>query len=383
MNKRNLAIDIFRALTMTLMVFVNDSWTVLDAPAWMVHFATWDDGMSLADIVYPMFLFAMGMSVPYALENRFAKGYSVGDTLRHILSRTFALLMMGVFINNSEGGMMGNKGVYWLLMVLGFFLVWNNYSKDFKARGWLQGAGALILLVLAVTFRRADGGLFQAGWWGILGQIGWMYLFTAGAYLLCREKPWILGLVWLTLCLVNLSIVPMRDGSQWLGTNLLADFSDALHLGKGHAALMALGGALTVLAERRLKSAKAGIGIGAAAVLAVLGLAVHQGWIISKNLGTLPWVLFVSALSVALYTLLRVLESKGCTAWAAPIRTAGTATLTVYMIPYLFYSFWVFLNPRIPAWLCGNVGAVKCALFSALCIFIAWGLGKLGIKLKI
>ena len=74
MNKRNLAIDIFRGLTMALMVFVNDTWTVLDAPSWMVHFGTWEDGMSLADVVFPMFLFAMGMSVPYALENRFAKG---------------------------------------------------------------------------------------------------------------------------------------------------------------------------------------------------------------------------------------------------------------------------------------------------------------------
>lgn len=383
MNKRNLAIDIFRALTMTLMVFVNDSWAVLDAPAWMVHFDTWQDGMSLADVVYPMFLFAMGMSVPYALEKRIAKACPLGETLRHILSRTFALLTMGVFIYNSESGMMGNKGVYWLLMVLGFFLVWNQYPKEFKGRKWLQGAGAVMLLALAVTFRNADGGLFQAGWWGILGQIGWMYLFTSCAYLLCREKPWILGIIWLTLCFVNLSIVPMRDQSLWLGRNIVADFSDALHLGKGHAALMALGGALTVLAEQRLKSAKAGIGLAAAAVLAILGMAAHQGWIVSKNLGTLPWVLFVSALSVALYTVLRVLESKGWTAWARPIRTAGTATLTVYMIPYFLYSFWVFLSPQIPAWLCGYAGALKCALFSALCIFLAWVLGKMNVKLKI
>ena len=32
MNKRNLAIDMFRGLTMVLMVFVNDFWTVLDIP---------------------------------------------------------------------------------------------------------------------------------------------------------------------------------------------------------------------------------------------------------------------------------------------------------------------------------------------------------------
>lgn len=383
MNKRNLAIDIFRGLTMALMVFVNDSWTVLDAPSWMVHFGTWEDGMSLADAVFPMFLFAMGMSVPYALENRFSKGYSLGSTIGHILKRTLALLLMGVFINNSEGAMAGNKGVYWLFMLLGFFLVWNQYPKDFKARKWLQGAGILVLLVLAITFHRADGGLFQAGWWGILGLIGWAYLFTSCAYLLCREKPWILALLWGVLCLVNLSVVPMREGDAWIGRNFVADMAEALHLGNGSSALMALGGALTVLCEGRLKTARAGIGLAAAAVLAIMGLCFHQDWIISKNIGTLPWVLFVSAISVALYTVLRVLERKGWTAWATPLKPAGTATLTVYMIPYLFYSFRVFLNPQIPAWLCGYAGALKCTLFSALCIFLAWVLGKMNVKLKI
>lgn len=383
MNKRNLAIDIFRGLTMALMVFVNDSWTVHDAPSWMIHFDTWADGMSLADIVFPMFLFAMGMSVPYALENRFSKGYSLGSTLGHILKRTLALLLMGVFINNSEAGMAGNKGVYWLLMLLGFFLVWNQYPKDFKAAKWLQGAGAVLLGLLAITFRRADGGLFQAGWWGILGLIGWAYLFTSCSYLLFREKKWVLALLWGVLCLVNLSVTPMREGGAWIGKNFVADLAEALHLGNGSCALMALAGTLTVLCEGRLKSARVGIGLAAAAVLAVMGLCFHQDWIISKNIGTLPWVLFVSAISVAFYTLLRWLEHKGWTAWATPLKPAGTATLTVYMIPYLFYSFWVFLSPQIPAWLCGYAGALKCALFSALCIFLAWALGKIHIKLKI
>lgn len=368
---------------MTLMVFVNDSWAVLDAPAWMVHFDTWQDGMSLADIVYPMFLFAMGMSVPYALENRFAKGCDLGDTLRHILSRTLALLTMGVFIYNSEAGIAWNKGVYWLLMIAGFFLVWNVYPTDFKWKKWLRAAGVAILAGLALAYRSPEGGLFRAGWWGILGQIGGMYLFTASAYLLCRRKQWILPVIWAVLCFVNLSVVPMRDGATWIGGNILADMSEALHLGRGHAAIMALGGAITVLAEKRLKSAKSGIGFAAAAVLAVLATLFHEDWIISKNLGTLPWCLYVSAISVALYTILRALETKGLTAWARPLRTAGTATLTVYMIPYFFYSFWVFINPQIPAWMSGGVGAVKCALFSALCIFVAWGLGKVGIKLKV
>ena len=32
---RNLAIDMLRALTMTLMIFVNDFWKVHDVPQWM------------------------------------------------------------------------------------------------------------------------------------------------------------------------------------------------------------------------------------------------------------------------------------------------------------------------------------------------------------
>ena len=34
---RNLAIDMLRALTMTLMIFVNDFWKVHDVPQWMEH----------------------------------------------------------------------------------------------------------------------------------------------------------------------------------------------------------------------------------------------------------------------------------------------------------------------------------------------------------
>ena len=384
MNKRNIAIDMFRGLTMVLMVFVNDFWTVIDVPHWLEHFATWEDGMGLSDIVYPMFLFAVGMSIPYAIDRRYEKGFSAESTLGHIFSRTFALLVMGTFICNQESReIAGCRWLWTLLMLVGFFLVWNQYKADFKPAKWLRGAGMVLLIVLAVTYRSTDGDYFEALWWGILGQIGWAYLFCAVAYLLCRERPWPLALFWALLCLVNVSVVPMRDGDVLVGHNFLADLSDALHLGSGHIGIMALGGMMLTLAERRVKTVKVGVGLAAAAVLAVLGLAAHQGWIVSKNLGTLPWCLYVSAISVALYTLLRVLEKKGWTGWFKPLQPAGTATLTVYMIPYLFVALWVFALPAIPAWRCGWVGVGMCALYTAVVLCIAWILTKSGIKLKV
>ncbi len=383
MDKRNLAIDIFRGLTVALMVCVNDFWAIHNVPHFLEHFAVMEDGMGLSDIIYPMFLFAMGMSVPLALERRFQKGLSSESTLRHILSRTLALLLMGSFIVNSESGIAWNKGVFWLLMVIGFFLVWNNYPEGFRYKKALRILGAVILTGIAIAFRSPDGGLFRASWWGILGQIGWMYLFAAFAYILCRNRWWILAVLWVVFCLVNISVAPMRDGTELLGGNFVADFSDALHLGNGHSIIMALGGVLCVLADRKLKKNRLVIGLAVAVALALMGAFTHKWWITSKGLGTLPWCLYVSAISVALYTVLRTLEKHGLTGWAKPINPAGKATLTVYMLPYFFYCFWIFFSLTIPEWMSGWVGVAKCAMFSALCIATAWGLGKLGIKLKI
>ena len=387
MNKRNLSLDIFRGLTMALMVFVNDFWTVLDIPHWMVHTKTWEDGMGLSDVVYPMFLFAMGMAVPYALENRIAKGASLWNCFTHILERTLALLVMGCFIVNSEGGVAWNKGIYWLLMLLGFFLVWNQYPKEAKCKKALRIGGVVLLVGLGLTYRSPEGELFRSSWWGILGQIGWMYLFTSLAYLLCRNMKWILPVIWLGLCALNMAMAPHRGGGSLAPANFIADFANALQIGNGHSAIMSMAGLLTSLASLQLVKMKpglrTGIGLSASAVLCVLGIAAHSQWIISKNIGTLPWCLLVTAISVALYTLLRILERKGWTGWIRPLAPAGTATLTVYMIPYVFYSFWVFFSPSIPTWLSGGVGILKCALFSTLCIFCTWCLGKVGIKLKI
>ncbi len=388
MNKRNLAIDMFRGLTMTLMVFVNEFWKVFNVPHWMEHYATLEDGMGLSDIVFPLFLFAMGMSIPYALERRIAKGYSTESTVLHIVSRTFTLLVMGAFICNQESReMAGNRALWTFLMVVGFFLTWNQYPKDWKPARWLKLSGGVLLLGLALAYHTPDGAHFEGLWWGILGQIGWMYLFCAMAYLLFRERKWVLAVLWGLLAFINLTVVPMRDGGTFIGPNFLGDLAHALQLGEGYGAIMGLGGLMLTLADWNLQerrpSLRMGLGFAAAAVLAVLGMAFHTGWIVSKNLGTLPWCFFVSALAVALYTVLRFLERKGWTAWFRPLQPAGTATLTVYMIPYLFIALWVAVMPSPAPWLTGWVGVAKCALMAAVYISCAWGLTKLGIKLKI
>lgn len=389
--KRNESIDILRGLTMLLMVFVNDLWSVGGVPHFLEHFEVFEDGMGVADIVFPMFLFAMGMSIPYALESRFSKGCSGESTLGHILSRTFALVMMGAFTVNSEGdfySVLGyGKNVYRLLIVLAFFLVWNNYGKDFKWRRWLQTAGTAILVFLAFTVRTANGGFFNCQWWGILGLIGWAYCFNAVTYLLVRRRPVRVAVVWLSLCLVNLLVTKMHDGTQILaGRSLLTDMAGVLKIGNGAFTLMATGGMLFSLLEDRMTScgkSRALYAVSAAALLAFAATVLRTWWPVSKLLSTLPWCLYVTAISIALYVLLRSLESRGRTGWFRPLKASGTATLTVYMMPYILYALRGILGISTPEWVNGPVGLLKCALFSLLCVALTSLLVRFRIKLKI
>lgn len=283
LQKRNRAIDMFRGLTMFLMVLVNDLWSVGNVPEWIGHTKAAQDGMGLADIVFPMFLFSVGMSIPYALERRFSKGQSGEGIFGHIFLRSLALILMGVFTVNSEAGFAPiggyGKGLYWIFMVLGFFLVWNQYPVDFKPKKWLQAAGIVILALLAFTFRDGEGGYFRASWWGILGLIGWAYLFCATAWMLCRKKPWVIAVLWLAVCVLNMLTTNLRGGEGLIeGGNFISDFSRAIHLGNGSSALMVLGGMVTTLTDRRL-SGKEGsrricVGVAAASALALLGWGV-------------------------------------------------------------------------------------------------------------
>src|SRR5580692_2957128 len=102
-GERIASVDALRGLTILLMVFVNDLGRA--APSWLHHIQPPDaDGMTLADVVFPTFLFLVGMSIPLAFERARAAGTSWLSQLGHILVRTAGLLLMGVIELNVEEG---------------------------------------------------------------------------------------------------------------------------------------------------------------------------------------------------------------------------------------------------------------------------------------
>jgi predicted acyltransferase len=76
---RIISIDALRGFVMFTMIFVND---LAGAPRqlvpdWMVHFSDrhrGGSGMTFVDLVFPAFLFIVGMSIPFALGSRLKRG---------------------------------------------------------------------------------------------------------------------------------------------------------------------------------------------------------------------------------------------------------------------------------------------------------------------
>jgi predicted acyltransferase len=49
---------------------VNDLWSLKNIPGWLEHVAPGVDGIGLADVVFPAFLFIVALSLPFAIDNR-------------------------------------------------------------------------------------------------------------------------------------------------------------------------------------------------------------------------------------------------------------------------------------------------------------------------
>jgi predicted acyltransferase len=73
-----------------LMIFVNDLWSLTGIPVWLGHARADQDFLGFSDIVFPCFLFIVGMAIPYAIHNRIAKGENHFQILRHIVLHLFS-----------------------------------------------------------------------------------------------------------------------------------------------------------------------------------------------------------------------------------------------------------------------------------------------------
>ncbi len=389
-KKRIQSIDIFRALTMFLMIFVNDLWTLKNVPGWLEHAAANEDALGFSDVIFPAFLFIVGLSIPFAIDNRRRKGNSDGKILYHILVRTFALLVMGVYMVNlesiNEELMPVSRNVWQLLMAFAIFFIWNNYlrqdGKTMRKEHVLKSIGILILVFLAVVYR---GGTaenpewMKPHWWGILGLIGWAYLMGAVIYLVAGRKPWVITAVWVLFILLNVQEFDPLPGMPAIRLIVTASMYAAT-----------FGGMVASLLYMHYKNKGNAVSflypvLLLALVMIVLGLILRPEWGISKIRATPSWTTICLGISFGMFGLLYYLSDiRKWMGWARWLGPAGTSTLTCYLIPYFHYALLSITAIYLPVALrTGGIGIIKSLLYAFMVIQFTGLLGKANIRLKI
>lgn len=90
-SSRFLSLDVFRGLTICLMIVVNTPGTGANLYPYLVH-ANWF-GFTLADLVFPSFLFAMGNAMSFSMGK--LKSATPKFVWKKILKRTFLIFLIG------------------------------------------------------------------------------------------------------------------------------------------------------------------------------------------------------------------------------------------------------------------------------------------------
>jgi heparan-alpha-glucosaminide N-acetyltransferase len=395
--QRVASIDIFRGLTMTLMIFVNELAEVKGLPWWNYHAPAKVDAMTYVDMVFPAFLFILGMTIPIALEHRLRKNPSRPSLWLHIILRTVALVVLGLILANAELGsraLMGIGPMLWTILALvGAVLFWNVYPRNerfhtlFRA---LRFSGLALMVAMFAIFRRAtpDG---HAAWIAtsypeILGLLGWTYLAVCILYVTTRRWHWA-PVFWF----FAMTALCVASTAKWI------PFPHHLPLyiwpwGNGAMASIALAGVVTssiFVNSHNLRWNTFRQKSVAAIVFSVVTL--FCGWLftplgISKIRATPTWCLYSIGCSVLLFTLLYwICDVRRAVGWATFTRPAGENTLLTYLLPDLYFfiasacGFTYFAehaNSGLP-------GVLRCLIFTALILALSALLTRWKLRLQI
>jgi heparan-alpha-glucosaminide N-acetyltransferase len=339
-------LDTFRGFDILVMVFVNYIAPMAAIPFLLRHARTAMDAYTITDVVFPGFLFIVGVSIPLSLGKRTADGTPLSRVLGRILIRTASLIFLGLVEVNREQFSAADTGMsraaWYLLVFLAVIALWNIYPKtdDRKRRRLYLGlriGAALVLLVLVILFRgRTEAGelvWLQTSWWGILGLIGWAYLVCSLVFLAFgRSRAALMGILGL--------FIAVNAGNHLGAFPFLSRLFGELQLAMltCHSAIVLAGvlvGTLFASSSPKLGPKRRslfilpfGVGLYAAGLL----LRPIQG--ISKNRATESYALVTAGVCAVLflgfYLLMDVLKVRR---WSGFLQPVGKNPLLAYILP--------------------------------------------------
>jgi heparan-alpha-glucosaminide N-acetyltransferase len=400
-TRRIESIDIFRGLNVLVMIFVDNLGMVAGLPWWTYHMPREANGMTYVDMVFPAFLFLMGMSIPLSIRSRIAKGQTMSQVWAHVLARSIGLVALGLFVANAplvDSRSTGIGSNLWV--VLGFVSIGLGLLRfpEGKTRRTisviLKYAGLALFVLLMVIFRRvtANG---RVAWldfsdWEILGLLGWAYLSVSAIYLLTEKLAFRKKVFVFVLALagfVTINALSTAGRLSWL--NSLPPYEKPFEAGLSSLTMAGLLASLLIFSDK-IENNKIALSVRQKIRWSLISAAILfcVGWLlkplgISKIRDTPTWCLYCMAANGLIAMLLYwIADVKHQSRWAGFSKVAGSNPLLAYFLPYIAY-----LIPKL-SWLtadgtAGWTGVGKSLLFTGVILGIVTGLDRSKIRLRI
>jgi predicted acyltransferase len=309
---RLLSLDVARGITIAFMIMVNNnggrgSWHFMNHAAW--------NGLTATDLVFPTFVFVMGVSVVYAIESRLARGATRSQLARHTVQRAVILCLLGVVVNSFPFFALEHMRFYGVLQRIAvcYLVVSLLYLWDRRAS---TAAAALVLSLV--------------GYWVLVRWVP-----VPGAGLPGRDVPFMD---------MHQNLVSWMD-RQLFPHHLYRDLPDhnvrdpeglLSDLPAIGTALMGMLTGIWLRTRRSVTEKTKGL-----AVAAIGSLAVGYFWSLwfplNKNLWTSSFVLVAAGYSLVLMTLVFwAVEHKGWkTGWTWMWLVLGSNAIAAYMFSEL------------------------------------------------
>ncbi len=354
LSGRLVSLDAFRGLTVAAMILVNNpgSWEFVFGP---LEHAAWH-GWTPTDLIFPFFLFIVGVAIPFAFSKRWTSGR--GALYRRIFRRSAVIFLLGLFLslfpdfdlsNARYVGVLPRIAVVYLVTAL--LVV--NLSR--RALAWVT----LFLLF---------------GYWAVMTLVP---VPGQGAGVLTPEgnlAAW-----------VDSFVVPgrMYQGT-WDPEGLMSTFpaiATAL-LGVFTGDWLRSGRDRKAIARGMLVAGFCGI---------VLGYLWNVWFPINKNLWTSSYVVFTAGAALVLLAVLYwVIDVQGHRRWARPLVAFGVNAISVYVLAGMVARILIKTQVTVEdgtvplkAWLFDNYFAtwappeVASLIFALTFLFFLWLLVEL------
>jgi predicted acyltransferase len=131
--KRLLSLDVARGITIAFMIMVNNnggpgSWHFMNHAEW--------NGLTPTDLVFPTFVFVMGVSVVFATEARLGRGDTRAKLAKHTVQRAVIMILLGIIVNSFPFFHLAHMRFYGVLqrigvcyLVVGLFYLWDSRAS--------------------------------------------------------------------------------------------------------------------------------------------------------------------------------------------------------------------------------------------------------------